>query len=241
MKLLIIEDHDEINALIAEAFSRQGIACTQAFSGTEGLLYVKNNPEYDLIILDLMLPGLSGEALLPQIRAICDTPVLILSAKDELDGKVDLLEQGADDYITKPFEIKELLAKAHVWMRRRSAAASSSLAKKKTAAQIPPVSALPSDCLIWKGLRLDKSCHQVWIEHQELSLTKREFSILELLMSSPNKVFTKQEIFQDAWDEYYMGEDKTVNVHVGNIRRKIREFTDQEYIQTVWGIGFKMA
>ena len=115
--ILIVEDDTDINNMMAEALTKAGYACTQAFSGTEGLLYLDQGP-YALVILDLMLPGLEGEALLPQIKAKTGTPVLVVSAKDSLDSKVGLLTAGAEDYLTKPFAIQELVARAGVQIRR---------------------------------------------------------------------------------------------------------------------------
>lgn len=220
-QILIVEDDTSINHMICNALKKEGIECIQAFSGTEALLYCKNM-DFDLILLDLMLPGKSGEEVLKELRTTKKVPIIILSAKDALDHKVDLLLNGADDYITKPFELKELTARIAVQLRR--------FGKTKS-----------KDKITFKELCLEKESHKVSVCETELNLTRQEFQILELLLSNPNKVFSKQEMYEYAWEDYYIGEDKTLNVHISNIRNKIKMITEEAYIETVWGIGFKLA
>ena len=220
-KILIIEDDNDINNMICDAFTKAKFECTQAFSGTEGHLLLTMN-SYSLVILDLMLPGMSGEELLKKIKPVNKTPVIVLSAKSDLDSKVDLLKIGAEDYVTKPFEIKELIARAEVQIRRNNKISEIQIIKYKN------------------GI-FNKDNFSVTVEGKEISLTKQEMKILELLMTHPAKVFSKQEIYSYAWDDYYIGEDKTINVHISNIRQKIKAVTDEEYIETVWGVGFRVA
>ncbi len=220
-KILIIEDDTYINNLIAKSLSKEGYSCQQAFSGTEGLLYAKTEP-FSLAILDLMLPGINGEELLPQLKNEFNIPVIVLSAKDSLDSKIDLLNTGAEDYITKPFEIGELMARVGVQLRRNS--------DNKPAKQ-----------LTHKGLTLNLEEMSAEICGNTLSFTKHEYKILQLLMENPNRAFTKQDIYDYAWDDIYIGEDKTINMHISNIRKKLKAVTDEEYIETVWGIGFKLS
>lgn len=219
-KILIVEDDLNINNMIFEVLSNNNLSCTQAFSGTEASLCIGNG-QYDLILLDLMLPGLMGDTFLKQLRTSLNIPVIVVSAKDELDSKVDLLNLGADDYITKPFELKELVARVFVQLRR----------KEYNQEQ---------DVLSYKDLKLNRNTYEVSIEDNLINLTKHEFKILELLLSHSNRVFSKQEIYDRVWEEYFIGEDKTINVHISNIRNKIKKFTQKEYIETVWGIGFKL-
>jgi len=219
-RILIIEDDTYINNLIAKSLSKEGYSCQQAFSGTEGLLYAKAE-QFSLAILDLMLPGINGEELLPQLKNNFNIPVIVLSAKDSLDSKIDLLNAGADDYITKPFEIGELMARVGVQLRRNS--------DNKPAKQ-----------LTHKGLTLNLGEMSAEICGNTLSFTKHEYKILQLLMENPNRAFTKQDIYDYAWDDIYIGEDKTINMHISNIRKKLKAVTDEEYIETVWGIGFKL-
>lgn len=221
-KILIIEDDSHINQMIHEALTKSGYVCTSAYSGTEGLLRARQEA-YGLVILDLMLPGMGGEDVLAQLRAAGNTPVIILSAKDELDSKVDLLTLGANDYMTKPFELEEL--KARVLAQLRAAGAS---------AGQPQV-------LRHRELCLDMGKKELTVNGENLALTARELKIMELLLRSPGRIFSKNELYEYAWEDYYVGEDKTIHVHISNIRQKIKKFTDEEYIETVWGLGFKLA
>lgn len=222
-KILIVEDDTNINNMIKEVLSRQGYECLQAFSGTEGLLYARQE-ELLLVLLDLMLPGMPGEKLLSEIKKEKAVPVIVLSAKDSLDSKVELLNCGAEDYMTKPFELEELSARVGVQVRRFSG-------QEETAEKV----------LTYKGLVLNKESFSASVEGRELLLTKQEYKILELLLLYPKRVFSKQDIYDYAWDDIYIGEDKTINVHISNIRKKIKNVTEEEYIETVWGIGFKLA
>lgn len=219
--LLIVEDDANINNLLAEAVQKSGYSCAQAFSGTEALMLLERG-KFDLILLDLMLPGMSGEVLLKSIKPQNKTPVIVISAKDKLDSKVDLLKSGAEDYITKPFELKELLVRIAVQLRREGNVA-------------------PDHILRYKDLTLNKDTMQVAVNGKTLSLTKQEYKILELLMGSPGRIFSKQSIYEYAWEGFYIGEDKTINVHISNIRQKLKKLSDEEYIETVWGVGFKLV
>lgn len=219
--ILIVEDDVYINALLKEALEREHYICTQAFSGTEASLLLRTNT-YAVILLDLMLPGISGEEVLKEVRKKGNTPVIVLTAKDTIDNKVDVLRGGADDYVTKPFDIKEVLARIEVQIRK-----SEGISKP--------------DILEYEGLKLDKEKFSVVVEGIELTkITKQEFAILELLLKHPAKAFSKEEIFEYAWEEPYMGETKTLDVHISNIRKKIKAVTAREYIETIWGIGYRL-
>jgi len=220
-RILIVEDDTNINNYIFESLSINNYNCKQAFSGTEALLYL-GKYDFDIILLDLMLPGISGEQLISEIKNLTDSSIIVISAKDELESKVDVLMLGADDYLTKPFKIEELKARIFVQLRNKNKKVNNKLMK-------------------YKNLTLDKSLHKVMIENNEVDLTPQEFKILELLLSFPNRVFSKQDIYDFAWDEYFEGEDKTVNVHISNIRKKFKEYSNEEYIETVWGIGFRLG
>lgn len=221
--ILIVEDDANINNLLNEVLTKEGYSCDQAFSGTEAHMLIDRGV-YSLILLDLMLPGLSGEEVLPEIRKKRNTPVIVLTAKDGLDEKISLLSGGADDYITKPFEIKEVIARIQVQLRR------SSRGQEKG-----------SSVLTHKSLALNKKTYEVSLEGRELpKMTRQEFAILELLLKHPKQVFSKEDIFEYAWNEPYMGETKTLDVHISNIRKKIKTVTQEEYIETVWGIGYRL-
>lgn len=222
-KILIIEDDTDINNMIADALQKTGYTCTQAFSGTEGLLYI-NSEAYSLVILDLMLPGVNGEELLPRLKEKRNVPVIVVSAKDSLDSKVELLTSGAEDYLTKPFEIQELIARVGVQIRR-----------------FAHENEMSPDVLTYRDLQLNTDFFTVSSDGRSIDLTKQEFKILELLISHPGRVFSKQDIYDYAWDNLYIGEDKTINVHISNIRKKLKMISNREYIDTVWGIGFRLA
>lgn len=222
-KILVIEDDTDINNVIADTLTKAGYLCTQAFSGTEALLYLERE-KFALAVMDLMLPGLCGEELLPKLKEKQKIPVIVVSAKDGLDSKISLLTNGAEDYLTKPFEIQELVARVGVQIRRFSQSGES-----------------PAQKLQYKDLVLDPSSFTASVSGQEIVLTKQEFKILELLLAHPNRVYSKQDIYDYAWNDIYIGEDKTINVHISNIRKKLKAVSAEEYIETVWGIGFRLA
>lgn len=221
-RILIIEDDTDINNMMAETLEKAGYACTQAFSGTEGILWAEKE-QFSLAILDLMLPGLNGEKLLHRLKEKQDIPVIVVSAKDSIDSKVELLTSGAEDYLTKPFDIQELIARVGVQIRRFA---------KGTKEE--------SRVLSYRELKLNTDSYTASVREMPLELTRQEFKILELLLLHPGKVFSKQDIYDYAWDDIYLGEDKTINVHISNIRKKLKAVTDEEYIETVWGIGFRL-
>ena len=178
--------------------------------------------KFDLILLDLMIPGLSGEELIAYIRSSSQVPVIVLSAKTALEDKVNLLSTGADDYLTKPFELEELLARIQVQLRHKAASPS------------------PASSLRYKDWELDEQARSFLVKGERIDLTSHELGIITLLMKYPKKVFTKQEIFESVWNQDYFVEDKTINVHISNIRSKLKDTATDAYIQTVWGIGFKL-
>lgn len=220
-KNLIVEDDSKINEMIATSLAKAGYSCVCAFSGTEAELLLKSK-SFDLMVLDLMLPGMTGETLLGEVRKDSKMPVIVLSAKDELDTKVDLLTLGADDYMTKPFELKELEARVLVQLRNRGEGTGQNAS------------------LQYRDLCLDVEKKQLLVKGAPVSLTAREYRIMELFLRYPQKVFSKNELYEYAWEEYYMGEDKTIHVHISNIRGKMKKISDEEYIETVWGLGFRL-
>lgn len=253
--ILIVEDDININNLLCEVLMKAGYTCEQAFSGTEAklLLNIKEKA-YTLVLLDLMLPGASGEEVLKEIRKHGRLPVIVLTAKDSIDDKIGVLTDGADDYITKPFEIREVLARIQVQLRHIEAETESeakgetesetkgeteSETKVKTKAGMQE--GQYSGKLEFRDMVLTRSTFEVIIGGRVLpKITKQEFAILELLLKNPKQVFSKEDIFEYAWDEPYMGETKTLDVHISNIRKKIKTVTPDEYIETIWGIGYRL-
>ena len=224
-RILIVEDDENINNLLREALTKHGLNCTQAFSGTEGLIVFKGD-KFDLVLLDLMMPGMDGQTLTQRIREVSKVPIIIVSAKSSVDSKVDLLTTGADDFIGKPFELKELIARVDVQLRRKESEADD---------------AAQTGIMQFKDLVLDEDKYAVTVNGVDIGLTRQEFKILELFLKYPGKVFSKREIYEYAWNDVYIGEDKTINVHISNIRTKIKKHSEDEYIDTIWGVGFRLA
>ncbi len=233
-KILIVEDDNYINNMIRDALEKEGYDCIQAFSGTEGLLLMKEGPE--LVILDLMLPGKNGAEVINEIKAGSPVPVIVVSAKDSVDSKIELLRLGADDYLTKPFDIKELAVRVEVRLRRSREVG---VGGQENAEAVSCDS--EHNVYRYKGIVLDTDGFTMTVDGTPVSLTKHEFRILELFIKNPTRAFTKQFIYEYVWDDSYLGEDKTINVHICNIRKKLKTVTQTEYIDTVWGIGFKLA
>lgn len=217
-KILIVEDDESINQMIGEYLDNHPYECVNAYSGSEAMLRMQQE-QYDLILLDLMLPGMNGEDLLTNIRKHNDTPIIIISAKDTIDSKVNLLQAGADDYLCKPFDLKELEVRIQVQLRKHSRNQ-----PEKT----------------YRDLLLHDDYKTIEVNGKTQDLTRHEYKILELLVMNPRRAFTKKEIYEYAWEDDYYGDDKTINVHVSNLRGKLNKISDEEYIETIWGIGFKM-
>lgn len=223
--ILIVEDDADNNAMLREYLEGQGYACTQAFSGSEAKLLFSME-EFDLVLMDLMLPGISGEELVPLFSG--KTPVIVLSAKSALDSKVNLLSAGAEDYICKPFDLPELLVRIQVQLRRK---------EKKEESHRTASGAVYR----YRDWTLNPDTLEMKACGKEISLTRHEFLILELLIRNPKLVFSKQKIYEYVWGEEYLAEDKTINVHISNIRSKLKKSGTDQYIQTVWGMGFKLS
>ena len=201
-----------------------------------------------------MLPGASGEEVLKEIRKHGRLSVIVLTAKDSIDDKIGVLTDGADDYITKPFEIREVLARIQVQLRHIEAETESEAkgetesetkGETKSETKVKTKAGMQegqySGRLEFRDMVLTRSTFEVSIGGRVLpKITKQEFAILELLLKNPKQVFSKEDIFEYAWDEPYMGETKTLDVHISNIRKKIKTVTPDEYIETIWGIGYRL-
>lgn len=223
IKILVVEDDNHINNMLSSLMKRDGYKVVQAYSGTEALLHIQNT-EFDLVLLDLMLPGMNGEELLQNIRKTKEMPVIVISAKINKDDKVNLLNLGADDYITKPFDIDELSARINSNLRRYMKFSNNK-----------------QEVLAFKDITLNKETKEVLVSHKEISLTAREFKILELLLSNPKKIFSKANLFESAWGDEYLSDENTVNVHISNLRNKLQHAnSEEEYIETIWGMGYRL-
>lgn len=223
--ILIIEDDEEINNLIGEALKKENYNIIQAFDGKQAI--EKYNESFQLVILDLMLPYFDGIEILRRIREKSTVPVIILSAKDEETDRVIGLSMGADDYMIKPFSVRELAARVKAQLRRY--VEYNGMKNKNTILQ-------------YNGLILDISNYRVFKNEQELSLRPKEFELLKLFLSNPSRVFTKAQLFNNVWNDEYLNDDNTVMVHIKRLRNKIEDDpNDPKYIQTVWGIGYKFG
>ena len=221
-KILIVEDDIHINNMLSELLRQYSYSTVSAYSGTEALLLLARD-SFSLVLLDLMLPGKTGEEVLAKLREVSGVPVIVLTARSDKKTTVELLRSGADDYITKPFDNNELLARIESTLRRATAHGTD------------------GGLLRHKDIMLDPDGYDASVDGQKAGLSKREFEILRLMMSYPNKVFTKNNLYESVWGGEFLGDDNTINVHISKLRAKLGALApDEEYIQTVWGIGFKM-
>ena len=226
-KILTAEDDKEINRLICEYLSSQGYETLSALNGLDAVRIVREQSDLSLLILDLMLPFQSGDMVLQKIREFSDIPVIVVSAKSETRSKIDLIRMGADDYITKPFDLDELHVRVEAVLRRYEGNA-----HKKTEPKI----------LTYKNLTLDQTSGTAAVSGNTLTLTSKEFAILALMLKNPAKLWSKANLFESVWGENYLSDDNTVKVHMSNIRSKLKKFDpDNEYIETVWGMGYRLV
>ncbi len=216
-RILIIDDDIHIGNVLEETLSKEGYEISRAYSGTEALLVIPDSKP-DLVLLDLMLPGLNGEDVLPKIRGI---PVIVVSAKVDIDNKVDVLPGGAVDYVTKPFNIKELLARISIHLRNTE-------------------SMLVSSELTFADIVLNTNTHIAGINNTEIKLTRTEYAILKLLMQNPTQVVTKSLLLDRISADTPDCTESSLKMHISNLRKKIREANNKDYIEAVWGIGFKI-
>ena len=214
--ILIVDDDLHIGNMVEEVLTKEGYGVLRAYSGTEAVLLLSQTRP-DLVLLDLMLPGLSGEEVLPKIKGI---PVIIVSAKVDVDNKVDLLLGGAADYITKPFHIKELLARIAVQLREEKA--------------------VLETVLSFDEIKMNTVTHQVWLTEREVKLTRTEYAILKMLLQNSNQVVTKSVLLERIAQDTPDCTESSLKMHVSNLRKKLKEGNDKDYIEAVWGIGFKL-
>lgn len=223
--ILVVEDDVDINNLITKTLEKQNYKVTQAFSGSEALLQLSIS-QYTLMLLDLMLPGMCGEEIISKIRDEKEIPIIVISAKTSLKDKVNVLNIGADDYITKPFESEEIIARVNSQLRRY----------RKYEISTPS-----NQIYKFKNITLEGETRTVKVKGEEIHLTGHEFDILSILIKNPDKVYSRESLYEQVWKNGYYGEDNSVNVHISNIRKKIKSVSkDEDYIKTVWGIGFKL-
>lgn len=222
--ILVAEDDNDISRLLCNIIKKSGYIAQPVFSGTEALLYLQQR-KWSMLLLDLMLPGMSGEELLQQLKHCEHMPVIIISAKSESQTKVSLLRGGANDFITKPFDIEEVSARIDAQLRLYERM------KQSDSHHI----------LQYKGILLDRDSMTVSVDGVKLNLTAREFDILALMMTNPKKVFTKSNLYERVWGEAFHGDDNIINVHISNLRGKLAKIAPQlEFIETIWGMGYRL-
>ena len=219
--IVVIEDDAMINNLLCKVLSDNGFETDSALDGVEGLSKALDK-EYEMILLDLMLPKKTGEEVLAELRKTKNTPAIVLSAKNEVINRIELLRLGADDYISKPFDVDEVILRIEAVLRRTGEAKGSNQLK-------------------YKNLTLDTESKRIFIGEEELTCTTMEYGILELMLNNPNKVFSKRNIFESITGDEYLSDDNTMNVHMSNLRKKIAKVTDEPYIDTVYGMGYRLS
>ena len=222
ISVLIVEDDKNIAELLQLYLEKQGYAVTVAADGGQGLTKFRSI-QPDLVLLDVMMPVMDGWAVCRTIRSESDTPVIMLTAKAELDDKVAGLRSGADDYITKPFEMREVLARIEAVLRRSDRKAPETPARRLT----------------FGKLTIDMDAFELVVDGNRLDIPPKEMELLFYLASSPNRVYTRNQLLDEVWGFDYFGDSRTVDVHIKRLREKLEDISDQWCLKTVWGVGYK--
>lgn len=221
-KILIVEDNKDVNTMLREILVGEGYMVCSAYTGTDGLKEIKAQ-DYNLILLDIMLPYKSGDEILRGVRKFSEVPIIIISAKDMVGTKIDLLKMGADDYITKPFDLDEVVARVETVLRR--------FHKQGQAERVH----------WYRDMVLDDNAKRITVNKIELDLTAKEYQIIELLLENRGRVFTKANLYESIWQDAYLGDDNAVKTHMSNLRSKLKiANAENEYIETVWGFGYRL-
>lgn len=223
--IVIVEDNKDINQLLSDYLKENGYNTISFLNGQLASNGLKES-EYDLVLMDLMLPYIGGEHLIRELRTYSNVPVIVLSAKSMMETKLEVLRLGADDYIMKPFDLDEVLVRIEVVLRR------SNRGKEKGTHELT--------CYQYGTLKMIEEEHKVFHEDTEISLTAKEYELLKQFLKTPQKTFTKANLYEAVWNDVYYYEDNTINVHMSNLRSKLKRATGKDYIVTVWGIGYRL-
>ena len=221
-RILIVEDDHEINKLLVDFLQKNGYETDSAEDGGKASLLLRKQ-DFDLVLMDLMLPYKNGEQLIKEFREYSQLPVIVLSAKSMMETRLEVLRLGADDYILKPFDLNEVQVRIEVVLRRSGAGTSSS-----------------GGTISCGELCLNTDENSVTYQGKPVALTAKELMLLKLFMEHPQKVYTKANLYESVWNDTYYYEDNTINVHVSNLRSKLKKATGNDYIETVWGIGYRL-
>jgi len=219
ISVLVVEDNKHIADILCMYLEKEGYDVTVAYDGGAGLQAFRSG-QPDLVLLDIMMPVMDGWSVCRNIRAESQTPIIMLTAKGEMDDKVQGLRGGADDYITKPFEMREVIARVRAVMRRFE----QDVGEPK---------------LVFDNLSIDKQSYNITVKDQKMEIPPKEIELLYFLASSPNRVFTRAQLLDDVWGFDYFGDTRTVDVHVKRLREKLQGVSEQWEIKTVWGVGYK--
>ena len=222
VSVLIVEDDRNIAELLQMYLEKEGYAVTTAFDGGQGLTKFRAIKP-DLVLLDVMMPVMDGWSVCRAIRAEATTPIIMLTAKGETDDKVAGLKSGADDYITKPFEMKEVLARIEAVLRRSGPAVTEAAARR----------------LVFDKLTIDMDAFELIVNGKKVDTPPKEMELLFYLASSPNRVYTRNQLLDEVWGFDYFGESRTVDVHVKRLREKLEGISESWCLKTVWGVGYK--
>lgn len=225
-RVLIVEDDREIRTLLKDFLMENEYEVIEACNGREASACIRTEA-YDIILMDMMLPYKSGNDLIRELResaaGIKDTPVIVISAKSSKDTRLEALKMGADDYIVKPFDMDEVLVRIEVVLRRSS-----------------PETKEDESALSYHGIEMSLERNSVSYKGIPIRLTAKEMHLLQLFLENPQKTFSKANLYKSVWKDDYIYEDNTINVHMSNLRNKLRKIAGEEVIETVWGIGYKL-
>ena len=224
--VLIVEDHKDISDMLKAFLEEHGYMVECARDGKEASRCLARG-EYLIILMDLMLPYISGAELIKELRIHSDTPVICLSAKSGIETRLEVLKMGADDYILKPFDLDEVLVRMEVVLRRSTGSSAARNEEKEKVYSCGDLMYYPFE-------------HRVEYGGTEISLTAKEQQLLQLFLENPSKTYSKANLYESVWQSEYFCEDNTINVHVSNLRSKLKKATGQDYIETVWGIGYRL-